>query len=208
MRTIYLKVCIFIVITAGGAFAQERPAPAPPDYNFRVTVAYYVCVEPASSPECVAPSAEERTSSCPDCRTWKRETKSEDLALDVGSIPTYEASNYFTHDIASKLYGRGIGDSEEPNATMREFYLDPQKFGWIEIDRNMSKLGTFAVLPNLGGVVVSEEGKSPEVVYPSAKLEGKPWVEDVAYLSEGSEIKYMLPIDFIESVASKSPEER
>jgi hypothetical protein len=157
----------------------------------------YQCVKPETA-QCLV-QGEEQESTCPECTQWIA------VAFDSGHY-SYNTgpprANYFVSDASNKLFGNPLpSNSAGHPISMQALYSNPGKYGWIELKPNAPKIGSIAVLPSVGGVVVDGAknqsgpcaGGAVCVLYPSNKKDGNLAYGDIKDLTGADRPKFLVP---------------
>jgi hypothetical protein len=170
-----------------------------------VSVEYFECTDPKSSPTCVSSDERSKERSCPGCRQWSRVKVEENLSIKPK--PSYEQPRYFLDDVSKQMFGASAtqGAAGQP-VPVRDIYANPAKYGWVEVN-SPKKEGTIALFPETAGVVIAQESpKEVKVLYSSTKMNGAVTRTDVGNLTTDAEsVKYVIPKAYLDK-ATKRPE--
>jgi len=184
-------------------------------HKVAMTIAYNMCIDP-KKPICYAASEADKDK-CPNCKVWKSgflgsgaivALAIDDYKYSYNTGIRIPRSNFLLNDVAKELYG-----SEYPKTKFgfpvaaSVIYENPEKFGWVQVEKNSSKAGALVVWPNFGGVVIKSQEMgtgglfNDMVLYPSDKRDGVLIVRPVEKLMGEGTPKFIIPKAALESAA-------
>lgn len=190
---------------AYGQFQQEQT-----QIPLNITLTVYHCMNPEREPPCSCWKEEDKTTACPGCQEWKRETITDDRVLTLDTLAyTYATgaprANYFVQDISEELYEI---DFPTTNAgfpiTTSSFYRNYAKFGWSEVPPQGDKTGSIAIWRGHAGLVIEEDNDTVKILYPSHKFRGELLEGNAVYVMSTSEPRYVVPNEFMQELVLES----
>ncbi|MFC1734779.1 hypothetical protein ACFL1X_01585 [Candidatus Hydrogenedentota bacterium] len=172
---------------------------------------------------------EEDKSRFPKCVEWEkvsikleRSLKFDQEAYSYDAGTKVPRANHFLSDATKQIF-----DVDFPSVAgvspikVNAFYENFRKYGWIEASKTKSKVGSLAIWPNFGGIVLSDmktdssDGGNAEladgsrkpsgmkILYPSHAKNGRLRVIDAKYLCKKDLPKFLVPRSY---VTRKHPE--
>lgn len=184
-----------------------------------LSIAYNVCIVP-DKPACFTYKEADKKK-CPHCKKWGRNfLGSTHNITNIFSESKYSydsglkipRANFMLQDAAKELYGVEFPKTKEGfPITINTIYQEPEKYGWVEVDKDSRKIGVLVVWPNIGGVIVrseNDDGRRQDfVLYPSHKKRGKLNMSAVEKLKKEGTPKFIVPEELISSMESGAQKE-
>jgi hypothetical protein len=163
-------------------------------------VSYFRCADPPD--KCIAYTEAEKAD-CAECKTWKKifldfqvimqSARAEQKQAGVKSSQV--ASNFFIDAASEQIYGFDIGVRGGSPPKTREMSKNPAKYGLRTLRQDEPKVGSFAIIGDVAGIVTEKDGELL-IAYPSSRT-GKVRFAAPAVLadSEKATVKYIEPAE-------------
>lgn len=156
-------------------------------------VAYWKCADPQSC-TCLALTNEDKVA-CPQCGRWLEMTLDRfkyGYGRTTASARDMPRANVFLNDMAHEIYGQDLPKTKYGHPIlMKDFYNDPESFGWRIVEPASAEPGSLVLWPTFGGVVMGKVHGEPRVLYPSHQKGGELTFSDASAL--GAKPKFVAP---------------
>ncbi|MFP4474058.1 MAG: hypothetical protein ACLFOY_00770 [Desulfatibacillaceae bacterium] len=206
-RCTTIAACVLLVL-AGVSLAA--PGPAPLEVTLFYKLAYFACGDPLES-ECRT-LTRVGMADCDQCGTWLPgywsatvSARFDPMAYSYDTGLERPRANHFLRDVTERIYNTEYPGGPDMPATIADMYANHEKYGWITLSDRSSMVGSIALLPQIGGLVLGEwtredgNGRVYEILYPSHRKRGELSTTMLHFLGEPQKAVFVLPGDFLEN---------